>query len=73
MEGPLFRLDRLDGPPSQRAVERYDRPFLALPVTGEVVVDGEKIAAGECALVPDWSSLVVVAGSKILITQPLST
>ena len=71
VEGPLFRLGRLDGPASQNVVERYSEPFLVIPLSGEIAVDGEAIAAGQCALVSDWSSLSIDAASKVLITQPL--
>mgnify|MGYP002628159513 CR=1 FL=1 len=73
VDGPLFRLDRLDGPASPRVTDRYSGRFLAIPVTGEVEVDGETIAAGQCALVPGWSSLSITADSKVLIAQPLSS
>ena len=73
VDGPLFRLDRLDGPASPRVAGRYQERFLAIPVTGAIKVDGEMIAAGQCALVPDWSSLSIAADSKVLIAQPLST
>ena len=72
VEGPLFRLDRLDGPPSQGVVERYSGAFLAIPVSGTIAVDDEEIEPGACALVHRWSALAVGADSQVLIAQPLA-
>ena len=72
VEGPLFRLDRLDGPPSQGVVERYSGAFLTIPVSGTIAVDDEEIEPGACALVHRWSALAVGADSQVLIAQPLA-
>ncbi|GAA3786273.1 class I mannose-6-phosphate isomerase [Qipengyuania pelagi] len=71
VEGPLFRLDRLDGAASPEVKARYEGAFLVIPVSGSATIEGETVAAGQCALVGDWSSLSIGDDAKILITQPV--
>ena len=71
VEGPLFRLDRLDGAASPEVKARYEGAFLVIPVSGSATIEGETVAAGQCALVGDWSSLSIGGDAKILITQPV--
>ncbi|MEC7817581.1 MAG: class I mannose-6-phosphate isomerase [Pseudomonadota bacterium] len=71
VEGPLFRLDRLDGAASPEVKARYEGAFLVTPVSGSATIEGETVAAGQCALVGDWSSLSIGGDAKILITQPV--
>ena len=71
VEGPLFRLDRLDGAASPEVRARYEGAFLVTPVSGSATIEGETVAAGQCALVGDWSSLSIGGDAKILITQPV--
>ena len=70
VEGPLFRLDRLDGPTDSATAARYAAgPVLAIPLSGTVAVAGEAIAPGACALVRDLADLAVPAGTLCLIAQ----
>ncbi len=71
VEGPLFRLDRLDGAASPEVKARYEGAFLVIPVSGSATIEGERVAAGQCALVRDWSSLSIEGDAKILIAQPV--
>ena len=71
VEGPLFRLDRLDGAASPDVKARYEGDFLVIPVSGSAEIEGETVAAGQCALVRDWSSLLIEGDAKILIAQPV--
>ena len=48
VDGPLFRLDRLDGPPDAATRARFDGPVLAIPLDGEVRIAGEPILPGQC-------------------------
>lgn len=70
VEGPLFRLDRVDGQPATGVATRYaGKPLLAIPLDGPVTVCGERIAPGGCALVPELGDLQVSPDTLCLIAQ----
>ena len=72
VDGPHFRLDRLDGPPPKEIAADYGgAPLLAIPVDGAVTVNGEQIAPGGCALVEDVGALELSPGTRALIAQPV--
>jgi len=72
VDGPLFRLDRLDGPISPALAARYGQAAaLVIPRSTGVTVSGEALAVGECGLVLDLADLVLVPGAQALITQPV--
>lgn len=71
VDGPYFRLDRVDGQPDIETAARYEGPLLVIPREGEVQVDGENIAPGECALAPSIEAIAFPSGSKCLIAQPI--
>lgn len=50
VDGPYFRLDRIEGQPDGLVQTAYDADLLALPLTGEIsALDGvAKAGAGEC-------------------------
>ena len=68
VEGPHFRLDRLDGPPSAATTGRYVGPLLVLPLDAPLEVAGERVDPGQCALAPSLDHVKFVGRS--LITQP---
>jgi mannose-6-phosphate isomerase len=68
VEGPHFRLDRLDGPADAMVAARYAGPLLVLPLDGEAEVVGQPIGAGQCALAGRIGD-VSFAG-RCLIVQP---
>ena len=68
VDGPHFRLDRLDGPPDAATTARYLGPLLVLPLDLPLVVAGERITAGQCALAPSLDQ-IQFAG-RCVITQP---
>ena len=68
VDGPHFRLDRLDGPPDAAITARYQGPLLVLPVDLPLEVTGERITAGQCALAPSLDQ-IQFAG-RCVITQP---
>ena len=71
VDGPLFRLDRLDGEPDAATLARYGQaPALAIPMRGEVRVLGERVAPGQCALAERLDDLAVSASALCLIAQP---
>src|SRR5690606_4006145 len=48
VNGPYFRLDRIDGAPDSALAARYTGPLLVIPRAGEATVEGERVAPGEC-------------------------
>lgn len=70
VDGPLFRLDRLDGPADAATVGRYgSRPLLVVPLLGSVQVDGERIVAASCAAAQNLAKIAVPEGAQYLIAQ----
>lgn len=70
VEGPHFRLDRLQGPPGAAVRDRYRGAVLILPLDQPVQVHGETVRPGECALAETLGAAEFSAG-LVLITQPL--
>ena len=71
VDGPHFRLDRLDGGPDAATAARYvNKPLVVIPVDGPVGLAGETIEAGECGLA-DSLSAIAFGKSRTLIAQPL--
>ena len=68
VDGPHFRLDRLDGPPSAAIAARYRGPLLVLPLDTALEVAGERAGPGQCALALSLDE-VNFAG-RSLIAQP---
>ncbi len=68
VEGPHFRLDRLDGAPSAAAAARYTGALLVLPLDTPLLVAGERTDPGQCALAATLDR-VEFAG-RSLIAQP---
>ncbi len=69
VEGPLFRLDRIEGAPDAAIAQRYgNRPLLIIPRKGDVRIVGEAIAVGGCGLAASLAD--VEFGDLSLITQP---
>lgn len=69
VEGPLFRLDRLDGAPDSGVLRRYgDAPVLVIPTAGWAELEGETVHPGACALAPGLDR-VAISGT-VLVAQP---
>lgn len=68
VDGPHFRLDRLDGAPDAEIVARYDGPLLVIPLDGEAELDCQLVRAGECALAMQIGD--VSFSGRCLIAQP---
>jgi mannose-6-phosphate isomerase len=68
VEGPHFRLDRLDGPPGDATAARYSGPLLVIPLDGAAEVNGETVAPGQCALAHSLDQ--VTFSARCLIAQP---
>jgi mannose-6-phosphate isomerase len=71
VDGPYFRLDRLDGPAKAADTARYAGPLLAIPLDGEVEVAGGVVAAGDCALAQSIEEVDIPEGVQCLVTQPV--
>jgi mannose-6-phosphate isomerase len=71
VDGPYFRLDRIDGAPDSETAARYaGGPLLVIPRKGEVSLSGELIAPGECAMAESLADIGFASGSLCLIAQP---
>lgn len=71
VEGPLFRLDRLDGPPDAATAERYVGPVLVIPLDCVPTIAGEPVAAGSCGLAPALADVAFPPSGLCLIAQPV--
>jgi mannose-6-phosphate isomerase len=72
VEGPHFRLDRVDGPPSISVLKRYGgRAILALPLTGEIVIGNDRIGPGSCGATSDLDQIRFSPEGLCLLAQPL--
>jgi mannose-6-phosphate isomerase len=71
VDGPHFRLDRLDGAPDSAVCARYRGALLVIPVDASATVAGQPAAPGQCALASDIAT--VLPEGRCLIAQPAST
>ena len=70
VDGPHFRLDRIDRAPGATTAARYQGPLLVLPLDIPLEVDGERVEPGQCALAEEFGQIQFAGRS--LITQPCS-
>ena len=69
VNGPVFRLDRLQDRPEAALAERYgDRPLLVIPRRGVAQIAATTIAVGECGLAARLADLTF--DGEVLIAQP---
>lgn len=68
VDGPLFRLDRLDGPPDAATLARYAEAVQVIPLDAPVMIGQTVIAPGECGLAPSLAA--VTPEGRCLIAQP---
>ena len=72
VDGPLFRLDRIDGPPSEALRLEYGAaPLLVVPRSIGVAVGGIDVAVGECALARGIDEVAVTGGALALLATPI--
>lgn len=69
VDGPKFRLDRVVGSPAASLADRHTGAVLALPLDGEILLSGERIAPGECALALSLDQLAFADGGTCLIAS----
>jgi mannose-6-phosphate isomerase len=70
VDGPFFRLDRIDGIPDEATARRYRGCLLVIPREGTACVGGEPVAPGECALAHSLDEVVFEPRGSCLIAQP---
>lgn len=71
VDGPLFRLDRIDSEIAANALARYVGPLLVIPQEGEISISGQKVTAGQCAVANSLVDVEIQQGAKALIAQAL--
>jgi mannose-6-phosphate isomerase len=69
VDGPLFRLDQVDGIPGPEIADRYVGPLLVIPREGPVHVSGREVVAGGCAVADDFSELTFSKYGVHLLAQ----
>ncbi|MEJ5976691.1 class I mannose-6-phosphate isomerase [Novosphingobium sp. PS1R-30] len=73
VEGPLFRLDQIEGLPNEDAAMRYGaRPLLVIPRKGMATIAGETVLPGGCGIAKDFDEVAFDANGACLIAQPLA-
>jgi mannose-6-phosphate isomerase len=74
VDGPHFRLDRLDGPPDSEILAHYGRrPLIVIPLNACLHLDGLVIAPGECALASSLAGVTLEPDNRALIVQNVSS
>jgi mannose-6-phosphate isomerase len=68
VDGPHFRLDRLDGAPDAATAKRYAGPLLVIPLDGSARIGDAAVGAGECAMAAMIGD--VRFSGRCLIAQP---
>lgn len=71
VDGPYFRLDRLDGAPAASVAGRYSGGLLVVPLDCTVMVDGQALVPGQCALATALEAISFPASGLSLIAQPV--
>ena len=70
VNGPYFRLDRLDGDPDEATRARYsDKSLLVIPMEGSVSLGGVTVAPGACGFA-DHLGGIRFGDARSLIAQP---
>ena len=70
VEGPHFRLDRVDGIPDRDTAMKYRGALLVVPLTGHAVVENERVAPGQSALAHSIEDVVFSPRGSCLMAQP---
>ena len=70
VDGPAFRLDRIDDARAPGLAERHGTgPLLVLPLAGEARIGGERLEPGTCGLAPQLADLDV-SGLALIASCP---
>lgn len=72
VDGPLFRLDLIQGQTAADAADRYGAaPLLVIPLEGEVTIAGEVVAPCQCALAASIEDIAFEPNlGRCLLAQP---
>ena len=70
VDGPYFRLDRLDGGPDAATLARYAGAVLLMPVNCHVSAGGRSIGPGQCGYVEALAAVSFPPAGLTLIAQP---
>ncbi|MEZ5743673.1 MAG: class I mannose-6-phosphate isomerase [Sphingomonadaceae bacterium] len=71
-DGPLFRLDQVEGAPSEAIAAHYaDGPLLVIPREGPVHIGGKELVAGTCGLARRLSDVTFAKYAVCLLARPL--
>lgn len=70
VDGPHFLVDQVNGMPDMKVARRYPGALLVVPRTGEVIVAGETIRAGQCAFAPRLADVEIQSGAICLLAGP---
>lgn len=72
VDGPYFRLDRVNGVADQDLLARYpEGPLLVIPVEGLVMVKGQPVPAGACAKTAGLDEISWESDALWLVAKPL--
>ena len=71
VDGPFFRMDRVEGEPDETTRHDFDAPLLALPLKGRIgSLDGDTVAGpGECVYAPTLDSIDFGKAEITLLTR----
>lgn len=69
VDGPLFLLDQLAGMPTEEIASRYPGKLLVIPREGEVMVAGQAVAPGGCALADGLSAVTFAQDGVCLLAR----
>lgn len=70
VDGPLFRLDRAEGPADAALSAAYGAaPLLVIPRSAGVAVNGVPLAVGECAIAPSIDTLDLAQSAIALFAR----
>lgn len=72
VDGPLFRLDQVEGAPSPEVAARYDGRLLVIPREQALRVGGTDVAPGGCALAMSIDDVEFAPSGLCLLARPLT-
>jgi mannose-6-phosphate isomerase len=72
VDGPHFRLDRIEGAPDAATVGRYAAaPVLVIPLSGVAEIGGTEVAPGQCGVAPEIAAVEFDKTGLSLVAQPI--
>ena len=72
VDGPLFRLDQVEGVPDPGLTARYRGGLLIIPREGPVHIAGQEVAPGGCGFARDLAEVEFSSSGVSLLAQPCS-